>query len=132
MFNRYKKELINREKSLILKEVEAWKIEQMLNARKEVEDFRDKCKNEINDLALACVNDTKSYEHTYHHNMEKLGIEIAKLEAKKEALVEITNQDKVVYNKMVEHKDTEIKRLTDIIQKIIDKNPAPITINNNK
>jgi hypothetical protein len=130
MFGRLK--LINRDKELFLKELEAWKSEQRFAAKKEVDEYNDSAKRQIHELALSCANDTKNYEHTYHHNMENLGIAIAKLEAKKEALEEIMSQDKTIYNKMIEHKDAEIKRLNHIIEKLVSKDPAPITINNNK
>lgn len=89
----------------------------------EVQEYREELYREVEDLALLCARDKGAYEHEYHYAKEILGIEIAKLEAKKEILsTEVT-----VYEKLLEVKDNEIKRLTDICLKLGEHSGGVIT-----
>ena len=89
----------------------------------EVQEYRKRLFKEVEGLALRCNKDKGDIEHEYHYGKEVLGIEIAKLEAKKEMLLtEVT-----VYEKLLEVKDNEIKRLTDICLKLGEYSGGVIT-----
>lgn len=122
MFNKIKKR-----KELIDREIAVYKQEQLLKVDTAIEGYRASKAMQIETLAKQCAEQIGDYEHTFHSTKENLGIELAKLEAKKEALVEIVENDKITYNKMIEQKDVEIKRLNDIIQSMIKAQPV-ITI----
>ena len=61
-----------------------------------------------------CIRDRAEYEHEFHSTKEERGIELAKIEAKIEALnsVEPTLVD------IIENKDKEIERLVNIINSL--------------
>jgi hypothetical protein len=76
----------------------------------EVQNYRESSFKEIENLALACARDKGNYEHEYHHSIEILKVDIAKLEALKETMKnDITN-----YEKCLNEKDKEIERLQSI------------------
>jgi hypothetical protein len=132
MFNKDKTKINQAKKDLLEKELELWVKEEKYKVRVAVEAARNERDKELQVLAISCANDTKDYEHTFHQARETLGIEIAKLEAKRDTLKEIANQDKITYNTIVDGKNEEIERLTNIIESLISKEQQPITINNNK
>ena len=87
----------------------------------------DQLESLINILYLfRFAEDTKKIEHDYHHNQETLGIAIAKLEAKKEHLEEITSTDKTAYERIIKGKDEEIERLSGILEKMVENQPNAI------
>ena len=72
---------------------------------------KNKIDKKINELANQCVVDIRKYERTYHAKMEELGIEIAKLEALKEVMVNDVN----TYKTFVKEKNLEIERMNKIV-----------------
>lgn len=111
-----------RNKRIIDREIELYKQERYLIVNKEIENKRRDLLKEIEELAFACARDKGAYEHTFHSTMEGLKIELAKLEA----LKEVYANDVVVYKKWNDMKDAEIKRLTDIINKMVDNQPKTV------
>ena len=77
-----------------------------------------KYKASLVDMAKKCHDDMAEYEHTYHNTMEERGIAIAKLEAKQENME--------VYDKLLEEKDNEIKRLNKIVLTLSENSGAKI------
>ena len=81
----------------------------------------------------------RDYECTWHNKREKLNIEVAQLEAKKEYLETLT---KLMSSKNEEREkalewqlnslNTECKDLYDIIDKLINKIPSEINLNFDK
>ena len=122
MFEKYRKEKL----ALIDKELEVYKEKKILEIDKDL--FHRQ--REIQTLAIQCSDDTKTYEHTFHLNREKLGIEIAKLEARKESLQIIENQDKVVYERLLSEKDKEIDRLRQIVSDLTTSLTASFSFSN--
>ena len=94
----------------------------MLEIDIEVQEYRNSFKKEIEDLALVCARDKGDYEHEFHSAKERLGIDIAKLEASKELL----EKDKLVYKQLLEEKDKEIKRIHELCS--ILSAPRKVTI----
>lgn len=89
----------------------------------EVQEYREKCLTEIEDLALLCAEEKGEYECEFHSKMESLKVEIAKLEAKKEMLsTEVT-----VYEKLLKAKDSEIERLNKLCLKLAEHREVVIT-----
>ena len=127
--SKIRKELREKEKKGFLKELELWKEEERLKCLRIITDYRTKRNEELQELAIKCADDTKKHEHSYHQNQQTLGIEIAKLEAKEEALAEIVGQDKTTYNNMLKHKDDEIKRLNILLTKLIEAQPSKVVVN---
>ena len=117
---------IKREKELIDKELKFYEKEEKLKIDKGIEDYRQDTQKEIRDLAVRCAKDTKKTEHDYHFNQETLGINIAKLEAKKEHLEEITSTDKTAYERIIKGKDEEIERLSGILEKMVENQPNAV------
>lgn len=112
----------NKEKSLIDEELALYKREQTLKIDQELADRR----KEIEELAIKCADDTKGYEHTFHQNKENLKAEIAKLEAKRDHLKELTESDKIAYERIIKDKDKEIERLNNVLIKIVENQPKNI------
>lgn len=86
----------------------------------EIEKYRNARMKEIQDLALKCADEKGEYEHTWHSSMEKLRIEIAKLEALKKTMA----NDVTCYKKLVEEKDKEIARQHEVNMKLADQKMA--------
>ena len=76
-------------KEILSRELEIYKQEQLIKIERELEDYRINTNKQIHYLAIKCAEDRKNQEHDYHHGLELLGIDIARLEAKKDNL-EIT------------------------------------------
>lgn len=119
---------LTRERAIIDKEMELYAQEKKLAIYEDLEASRLLRHTNIEALALKCADDTAKYEHTYHSTMEKLGIDIAKLEAKKEGLEEmiaakkeVLATDKIAYEKIISHKDSQIKSLNEMVLKLIEK-----------
>lgn len=122
---------IKKEKELINKELELYRRENLLKISEEIEAQRQERIKEVQDLAVRCADDTKKLEHQYHYNQETLGIEIAKLEAKKEYLQEVMATDKVAFERIIKDKDEEINRLNAIILEMVKSKPE-VAIHNHK
>ncbi|MEO9257878.1 MAG: hypothetical protein ABI207_05820 [Crocinitomicaceae bacterium] len=93
---------------------------------REVFDFKARKSKEIEEIALACAKQTGEYEHTFHSTKEKLGIELAKLEAKKEALTDTISIEKLYFERMLEDKNKEIERLNAMVSSLIQNQPDNI------
>lgn len=94
----------------------------------EIFNYRHKLMKEVEELALRCAEDKGRYEHDYHHTMENLRVDIAKLEAKKSEL----DNDRVTYEEWLKMKNSEIARLSGIIESLIKKIPTDTKITNNR
>ena len=92
----------------------------------EVQKYKEKCmkeaQNEIDQMvdlvqrvAKQSAIDTGNYEHEYHYGKERKGIELALLDAQLINLRE--NVDS--FNQRITEKDEEIKRLSDMITKML-------------
>lgn len=86
----------------------------------EISEEKNKRLNEIAVLAIACADEKGQYEHHFHHTMELRGIEIAKLEAKAEALKDMEGNDTRCYKEIIKNKDGEIEYLKRLIDKMVD------------
>lgn len=121
---------IRKQKELIDREVELYKKEKLLSVDKTIEDYRFKRQSEIQDLAKRCQEELGEYEHTYHYAKEQKGIELAKLEAKAEALSQVVNARGEVIKadqNLLDSKDAEIKRLNEIVTLLIKEQPKHTT-----
>lgn len=121
---------IRKQKELIDREVELYKKEKFLSIDKTIEDYRFKRQSEIQDIAKRCQEELGKYEHTYHYTKEQKGIELAKLEAKNEALAEVVKAREEVIKadqNLLNSKDAEIKRLNEIITLLIKEQPKHTT-----
>jgi len=76
---------------------------------------------EVAQLAVTCADELGQHEHNFHHTMELRGIEIAKLDAKIEALKEMEGNDARCYKEIIKNKDAEIEYLKKLIDKMVDK-----------
>jgi len=128
---------LKKEKELVDKEVEIYRKEQKLAIDTQTIEYRKSLVN----IAQQAADDTAKNEHTYHSKMEALGIDIAKLETKKELLVErkeMWNEHKELMlgsldhvRELLEAKDDEIERLSDLLEKMIENMPEFPEINVN-
>jgi hypothetical protein len=121
---------IRKQKELIDREVELYKKEKFLSVDKTIEDYRFKRQSEIQDLAKRYHEELGRYEHDYHWTKEQKGIELAKLEAKNEALAEVVKAREEVIkadNNLLLSKDAEIKRLNEIVTLLIKEQPKHTT-----
>ena len=126
---------LKREKELVDQEVELYRKEKKLDVDNEMVVYRTRTIEQ----AQKAAEDTANNEHEYHHKMEELGIDIAKMEAEKEMLVEkkeLWNQQKELllgsvdnYKELLEAKDEEIERLADLLEKMIENTPEFPEIN---
>lgn len=99
------------EKNHIDREVELYRREKMQMVNAEIENEKIKRLKEIANLEIQCHKEMAEYEHEYHSTKEERGIELAKIEAKIEAMNNI--EPTSVY--IIENKDKEIERLVTII-----------------
>jgi len=121
---------IRKQKELIDREVELYKKEKLLAIDKTVDDYRFKRQSEMQDLAKRCHEQLGEYEHDFHSTKEAKGIELAKLEAKNEALAEVVKVRAEVIKadqNLLNSKDTEIKRLNEIVTLLIKEQPKHTT-----
>jgi hypothetical protein len=102
------------EKNRIDREIELYRREKMQNVNIDIENHKIKRLKEIANLEVECHKQMAEYEHEFHSTKEERGIELAKIEAKIEALnsVEPTLVD------IIENKDKEIERLVTIINSL--------------
>ena len=99
------------EKNRIDREIELYRREKMQNVNIDIENHKIKRLKEVTNLEIECHKQLADYEHEFHSTKEIKGIELAKIEAKIEALnsIEPTLVD------IIENKDKEIERLVNII-----------------
>ena len=102
------------EKNRIDREIELYRREKMQNVNIEIENHKIKKLKEVANLEVECHKQLAEYEHEFHSTKEIKGIELAKIEAKIEALnsIEPTLVD------IIENKDKEIERLVKIINSL--------------
>ena len=102
------------EKNRIDREIELYRREKMQNVNIDIENHKIKRLKEIANLEVECHKQMAEYEHEFHSTKEERGIELAKIEAKIEALnsIEPTLVD------IIENKDKEIERLVNIINSL--------------
>lgn len=116
MFGQSKIELqdLEIEKNRIDREIELYRREKMQNVNIEIENHKIKKLKEVANLEVECHKQLAEYEHEFHSTKEIKGIELAKIEAKIEALnsIEPTLVD------IIENKDKEIDRLVKIINSL--------------
>jgi chromosome segregation ATPase len=126
---------LKKEKELVDQEVELYRKERKLAVDTETLQYRE----DIVNHAKKAAQDMAKNEHEYHSKMEGLGIDIAKLETKKELLVErkeLWNEQKELmlgsldsYKELLEAKDDEIERLAELLDKMIENIPEFPEIN---
>lgn len=120
---------IRKEKELFERELEQWKKEKLLAVETEIENYRFKRNLEMQNLAKQCSEELGQYEHTYHSSKEVKGIELSKLDAKIEyslKLIEAREEVIKADNNLFKSKDAEIKRLNDIINLLVSKQPQTV------
>jgi hypothetical protein len=102
------------EKSIIDREIELYRREKLNQVNNEIETHKVKRLNEVVEMEKQCHIQLAEYEHEFHSTKEERGIELAKIEAKIEALntIEPTLVD------IIENKDKEIERLVNIINSL--------------
>lgn len=102
------------EKNRIDREIELYRREEMQNVNIDIENHKIKRLKEIANLEVECHKQMAEYEHEFHSTKEERGIELAKIEAKLEAMnnIEPTLVD------IIENKDKEIERLVTIINSL--------------
>lgn len=108
------------------REVELYKKEKFLEIDKQIEDYRSKRQSEMTDMAKKCHEQLGTYEHDFHQTKETRGIELAKLEAKIEALNEVlkARQETIAADQNLHNiRKLEIDRLNAIILQLINKQP---------
>lgn len=91
-----------------------------LEVDRDVESYRAERNAVKTDMARQCAEQLGEHEHNFHHKKELLGIELAKLEAKVEALKDNLDLQK----KLAEQKDREIESLKWVIDALITKQNA--------
>lgn len=102
------------EKNRIDREVELYRREKMQNVNIDIDNHKIKRLKEIANLEVECHKQMAEYEHEFHSTKEERGIELAKIEAKIEAMNNI--EPTSVY--IIENKDKEIERLVTIINSL--------------
>ncbi len=111
------KERIDREKSLIDAEVAAYKRDQLIDAKYEIQNaWKDVIRNKE-----SCAEQLGEQEHDFHSEKEKRGIELAQIKAEVANLTDAKNYYTKFYSEQVKIKDEEIKRQKDIIDNLIKK-----------
>lgn len=106
-------------KRQVKSEIDIYRREEILNVDTYVNDYRKSRQDEIQNLARACSKDTAEYEHRFHSAMEEkkvvLAILDAKIDAKRELLMELDESHKTLIN----IKDKEIQRLNASLVELI-------------
>ena len=116
MFGKTKTELKNLEveKTLIDREIDLYRREQMQMVNSDIENEKIKRLKEVANLEIQCHKQLADYEHEFHSAKEIKGIELAKIEAKLEVLNSIEPTMVVI----LQNKDNEIERLVKIINSL--------------
>jgi hypothetical protein len=102
------------EKQLFDRELELYRREKYQKLNEEIENQKLKRLKEVANIEIECHKQLADYEHEFHSTKERLGIDLAKIEAKLEVLngVEPTLVD------IIASKDKEIERLVKIINSL--------------
>jgi len=119
-----------KEKELIDREIAVYRDERMLAVNTEIDAYLLKRQLEIIDLEKRCSIQLGEYEHDFHKTKEVKGIELAKLEAKVETMVDVVAARQEVIkadNNLLKSKDKEIERLNDIVTLLIKEQPKHTT-----
>jgi chromosome segregation ATPase len=116
MFDKYKIQIkdLEIEKNRIDREVELYRREKMQTVNIDIENHKIKRLKEVANLEIECHKQLAEYEHEFHSTKERLGIDLAKLEAKIEYLKE--NND--AYQSILASKENEINRLVSVINSL--------------
>jgi hypothetical protein len=114
-------ESIKKRKELIDREVSLYKEERYHQVNQEIDTYKMVRQSEVVELEKTCHKQLATYEHSFHYAKEVKGVEIAKLEAKKEMLDDYIKQKEEI----IKMKDGEISRLDKIIMKSLE-NPSQI------
>jgi len=117
---------IRKERELINREVELYRKEQFLEIDKEIEKYRADRNHEVQKMGRLCMKQLGEYKHEFHSTKEAKGIELAKLQAKCEAMKEtVKAREEVIAadNNYLEAKKAEITRLNKIINLLIENQP---------
>lgn len=117
-----------KEREHIKRELDLYMAESLLVVDRAIEDYRAKKNREIEDMAKRCAEQLGQYEHEFHSTKEVKGIELAKLEAKIEALKTVSENDVVTYKKWTEDKEKEILMLNTHILELIKKSNQVVFI----
>lgn len=118
-----------KKKKLIDRELEVYKAERLVAINKQIEDYRSQRQTEVSELGKQCHEQIAQYEHEFHSTKEARGIELAKLQAKIEALNEVVQaRNEVIQadNNLLKSKDAEIERLNNIVELLIKNQPDTI------
>lgn len=82
----------------------------------EIQNYKTKMLEGVQELALECAEQRGKYEHDFHFKQESLNSEIAKIEASKESMTKDVDNLKEI----IEEKDAEIQRLNGICIKLAE------------
>lgn len=121
---------IEKEKSLIDREIALYKKEKLLAIDREIENYRASRQAEVDELGKQCSAQIGQYEHKFHYTKETRGVVLAKLEAKIEIYdLAVKAREEVVKadQNLIDSKNAEIKRLNEIITLLISKQPQHTT-----
>lgn len=139
LFNDKKEEpkKVEKEKELADKEVALYKERRMLEVDRLVDNYRREQFKDVEKTAVQCVEDTRLYEHDYHLEKEKKGVELAKLTAvidvKKEIILSIENVQKITQERdvavataharleVIKEKEATIKLLDETVKVVVGK-----------
>jgi hypothetical protein len=117
MFTNYK---LKRQKLEI--ELEMYEKRSKLGIDVKLEEYKKVKNAEMVQMAKQCAEELGQYEHDYHSTKEKLGIDLAKIEAKLEMYKQVIDANE----KLVRNQEAEIKRYNEIINALIAKQPQSI------
>ena len=120
---------LNTTNNQILSDLENYRQEQLRLIDTEITEEKAKRLNEITQLAITCADEKGQYEHDYHYTMQIRGIELAKLEARIDALKEMEGNDARCYKEIISAKDNEIEYLRQTIARLISVNERAVTQN---
>lgn len=111
-----------KEKELVDREIELYKSEVKLKADQELQKFIEQRNEKMKEFAIMCYRQLGEYEHEFHSTKEKGGIELAKLEAKAEILDQVVNAKQ----SLIDSKNDEIQRLTELFNNLISNSASTI------
>ena len=96
--------------------INTYRKRKMLEVDKEIFEYWQKEIKRVEEVAIECAQQLGKYEHTFHNAKEILGIELAKLEALKEVMV----NDVATHKKLLDEKNKEIDRLNSLCLKMAE------------
>ena len=115
-----------REKNLIDKELDMYRRERMLSVDIEVNSYKNSKVKGMETLALECAKQTADYEHTFHSEEERKGVELAKLDGKiaaKADIIKKAEKYEMVVADMEKYKGTTEAQavIIDSLKKMLDR-----------